>query len=119
MRQIIGLGALAAAAVLTMAVSAQAQRGPQIVLYQEDNFRGNQYAVNGPEDRIRFDDRASSVRVLSGTWELCDDDHFRGRCITVDRDVPKLDRMGMDDRISSVRPIQNRRDDDDRRRRQR
>ena len=113
------LGAVTAAAVLTMGVSAEAQRRPQILLFQEDNFRGNQYAVDGAEERLRFDDRASSVRVLSGTWELCDDDHFRGRCITVDRDVPKLDRMGMDDRISSARPIEDRRGDPRDRRRQR
>jgi len=73
---------------------------------------------------MRFDDRDSSIRVLSGTWELCDAEVFRGRCITVDRDVPRLERMGFDDRLSSLRPVSrrdgrdNRRDDryDNRRR---
>lgn len=96
------------------AAAAHAQGRPQIILYQEDNYRGNQLRLDGENARLKrdhFDDRASSVRVLSGTWELCDDDVFKGRCITVGRDEPKLSRLGMDDRISSARPL-SRRDND-------
>jgi hypothetical protein len=119
----------AAMAVSTFgfAAAVHGQGRPQIVLFQEDNYRGSQLRLDGENARLkldRFDDRASSVRVMSGTWELCDDDAFRGRCVTVSRDEPKLGRLGMDDRISSVRPISrrddNRRDDnrrDDRNRR--
>jgi hypothetical protein len=46
--------------------------------------------------------------VLSGTWLLCADDVFKGACITVSRDVPKLDRMGFDDKLSSLRPLDRR-----------
>mgnify|MGYP001548460549 FL=1 len=72
-------------------------------------------AVDGQVDRIktmRFDDRVSSVRVLSGTWMLCADDVFRGDCITVRGDIPKLDRMGFDDKLSSLRPVGNDRRDE-------
>lgn len=123
------LCAAVAAASLSFAAAAQAQGRPAIRLYQEDNYRGASIEVNGEVDRIkqmRFDDRVSSVRVLSGTWELCEDDVFRGRCITVSRDEPRLDRMGFDDKLSSLRPVSrrdgyNRRDNrrdyrDDRRR---
>jgi hypothetical protein len=111
MRRTLALGALAAAVTLVVGTDVYAQRGPQIILYQEDNFRGNQYPVQGPTEKLRFDDRASSVRVVSGSWQLCEDDNFRGRCVTVDQDVPKLSRLGMDDKISSLRPLENRRND--------
>jgi hypothetical protein len=93
--------------------SAWAQGRPRIALYQEDNYRGASIEVSGEVARIKqmhFDDRVSSIRVLSGTWLLCEDDVFRGRCITVSRDVPRLDRMGFDDKLSSLRPV-SRRDD--------
>lgn len=93
---------------------ALAQGRPGIILYQEDNFRGNPLPLDGPVRNLvpmRFNDRASSVRVNYGAWRLCDDESFRGRCIVVTRDEPKLDRLGMDDRISSVMPVDDRRDD--------
>jgi hypothetical protein len=46
--------------------------------------------------------------VLSGAWELCEDDVFRGRCITVSRDEPRLSRLGFDDKLSSLRPVSRR-----------
>lgn len=105
------LCAAMAAASLSFAAAAHGQGRPRIVLYQEDNFRGASLEVNGEVARIkqmRFDDRVSSIRVLSGTWELCEDDAFRGRCITVSRDEPRLDRMGFDDKLSSLRPVSRR-----------
>ncbi len=104
------LGTLLAAAVVTIGASVQAQNRPQIILFQDDNYRGNQWPVDGATAKLRFDDRTSSVRVI-GTWELCEDDNFRGRCIIVNQDVPKLDRLGFDDRLSSLRPVSDRPDD--------
>lgn len=108
--RIFVLGALAAAAILAIGANVQAQNRPQIILFQDDNYRGNQWPVDGPVEKLRFDDRTSSVRV-TGTWELCEDDNFRGRCIIVNQDVPKLDRLGFDDRLSSLRPVSGRSDD--------
>lgn len=115
----IFLGSAAAMiAVLAFGAAAQGQgpreSRPGIILYQEDNFRGNQLAVDGAVRNLvplHFNDRVSSVRVLYGAWRLCEDDFFRGRCIVVTRDEPKLDRLGMDDRISSVMPVGDRYDD--------
>jgi hypothetical protein len=101
-------------AMLAFGASAQAQGRPGIVLYQEDNFRGNALPLDGPVRNLvplHFNDRVSSVQVNYGAWRLCDDEFFRGRCIVVTRDEPKLDRLGMDDRISSVMPVDDRRDD--------
>jgi hypothetical protein len=110
MRRIFALGAVPAAAVMTIGASVQAQNRPHIILFQNDNYRGNQWPVDGPVEKLRFDDRTSSVRV-TGTWELCEDDNFRGGCIIVNQDVPKLDNLGFDDRLSSLRPVSGRADD--------
>jgi hypothetical protein len=118
MRRLFFCAAAMATASLSFAAAVHAQGRPRIVLYQEDNYRGASVEVNGDIARIKqmhFDDRVSSIRVLSGTWELCEDDVFRGRCITVSRDVPRLDRIGFDDRLSSLRPVSRRDDRRDRR----
>jgi len=93
-----------ALAVLAVA-AAQAQGRPQIILFQEDNYRGNELRIDQDVANLtdfRFNDRASSVRVISGAWRLCEHDFGRGRCIIVTRDESKLDRLGMDDTITSV-----------------
>ncbi len=115
MRQMLVCAAMAA---IVFTASAHGQGRPRIILYQEDNYRGAQLEVNGAVARIkqmRFDDRVSSVRVVSGIWELCEDDVFKGRCITVSRDEARLRRMGFDDKLSSLRPISRRDDRRDRR----
>ena len=116
---VLALSPLFVAAALHDSVWAQGRA--QIILYQEDNFRGQQLVVDGPIDRIKtlkFDDRVSSVRVISGTWLLCADDVYRGECI-MRRDEPKLDRLGFDDKLSSLRPVAEPRRDDRRDRRDR
>jgi len=56
--------------------------------------------------RAGFNDRASSVIVVGQRWQACEDANFRGHC-TVLRpgQYPSLTAMGLNDRISSVRPL--------------
>jgi beta/gamma crystallin len=78
-----------------------------IVLYDDPYFRGNSLPINRPIDNLRFQsfhDRAESVRVVSGRWELCAEPGFR-RCQIVDRDVPNLSALGLNKKLSSVRPV--------------
>ena len=106
----------AALAVLAVG-SAQAQGRPQLILFQEDNYRGNQLMIERDTANLtdfRFNDRVSSVKVLSGVWRLCEHDYGRGRCIVVSHDEPRLDRLGMDDMITSVAIDQGRWRDRDR-----
>ena len=96
------------AALLLLSTGAQAARHASITLYQEDHYGGDSRDLRDDQPDlgwIHFDDRVSSVEVHGGVWELCSDSRYRGRCISVDHDIGKLDRMGMDDRISSVRRI--------------
>jgi hypothetical protein len=77
-----------------------------IVLYDEPLFRGRSLSVKDSVDNLRsvnFHDRAESVRVVSGTWELCSEPRFR-KCQTVRDDVPHLSAVGLNKKLSSVRP---------------
>ncbi len=78
-----------------------------IVLYDDPYFRGNSLPMRGPSENLRFQrfhDRAESVRVLSGRWELCAEPNFR-RCQIVDRDIQNLSSLGLNKKLSSVRPV--------------
>lgn len=54
---------------------------------------------------LSFNNRTASLVVLSGTWEICEEAEFRGRCALVRRNVHDLARLGLRYKISSVRPI--------------
>ena len=56
-----------------------------------------------------FNDRASSVVVDRGRWEVCEDARFQGRCVVLRRgSYDSLRGMGMENRISSVRRVADR-----------
>ena len=78
-----------------------------IVLYDDPYFRGNSLPMRDASENLRFQsfhDRAESVRVLSGRWELCAEPRYR-RCQVVDRDVANLSSLGLNKKLSSVRPV--------------
>ncbi|MFC0169485.1 beta/gamma crystallin-related protein [Pseudoduganella danionis] len=99
-----------AAFVLALPV-AMAQAG-EITLYTHANFNGPAITLRGETPDLvpyNFNDRASSVVVRSGTWQLCEHADFRGRCMVVERgEYPVL--AGFNDMISSVREIGGRGD---------
>ena len=88
---------------------------PQITLYSRENFDGRAVTVDrtiGDLDRIDFDQRASSAIVQGGSWEICDDVRFGGRCLILrPGQYPSLAAAGMDNRISSVRRVEDGRAD--------
>ncbi|HVO86966.1 MAG TPA: beta/gamma crystallin-related protein [Casimicrobiaceae bacterium] len=93
---------------LAMATHAAAQ----VTLYEDEGFHGRRFSTDRPVwnfDRSDFNDRASSLVVNGGRWEVCEDARFEGRCVTVGPgEYPSLRRMGLNDRISSVRPVNDR-----------
>lgn len=87
--------------------------GPAIVLYADPGFRGRSLLIDtrAPSlGRAGFNDRASSIEILSGTWRVCVHSEFRGRCEILSRSAPRLSRLGLNDNISSVRPVRGRHD---------
>jgi hypothetical protein len=81
----------------------------QIVLYENDNFNGRSYraSYSAPNlNDVGFNDKASSVTVRGGRWQLCDDAYFRGSCVTLGPgEYSSLRAMGMNDKVSSVREL--------------
>lgn len=101
----IQLKSTLAAAALVLGSQAMAQ----ITFYEGEGFRGRAYSTTGQVDnfdRTGFNDRASSVVIDRGRWEVCEDSRFRGRCVVLRRgNYDSLREFGMENRISSVRPV--------------
>jgi hypothetical protein len=105
------------AATLVLPASADHRRGggPDwrggeggAVLYADAGFSGQGIQINGAEpdlSRYRFNDRASSIVVRGGVWEVCVDANFRGRCEIIDTDSSRLGDYRLNDNISSLRPV--------------
>ena len=77
-------------------------------MFDGSNFRGANFQANWPVynlDGYGFNDRASSVIVDRGRWQFCEDANFQGRCVTLQSgQYPTLNDMGLNGRISSMRP---------------
>jgi uncharacterized protein YcfJ len=100
--------ALAAAALICAS-----QAMAQVTFYENDGFRGRAFTANGEVSdftRHGFNDRASSVIVDGGRWEMCQNARFDGRCIVLRAGrYESLSALGMNDNISSIRPVDARR----------
>lgn len=76
----------------------------RLVLYDHPNFQGRTLTVErDTPSLVFFNDAAGSVQVI-GRWELCDGRNFTGHCVRTDSDVRDLARLGLNNRVSSVRP---------------
>jgi hypothetical protein len=81
---------------------------PTLILYSGANYSGEAREIYDPVyalPNLQFNDRARSIAVLSGQWEVCQHSDFTGRCVFLRYDVPDLAWYGMDAEISSVRPV--------------
>ena len=82
----------------------------QVTFYEYEGFRGRMLTADRQLDNfaeIGFNDRASSIIVERGEWQVCEHAHFRGRCILLrPGQYPSLAAMALDNRVSSLRPVQ-------------
>lgn len=94
-------------AASTLALAAQASA--QITFHEHENFQGRSFTSQerlGNFGRAGFNDRVSSVVVVGQRWEACEQVRFRGDCkVLRPGQYPSLTAMGLNERISSVRPI--------------
>jgi hypothetical protein len=77
---------------------------PRLVLYDRPGYAGRSMAVENERGSLVFFSNQAGSAQVTGRWELCDEAGFRGRCVTVTSDVRDLARLGLRDRVSSVRP---------------
>ena len=82
------------------------QRGA-IVLFPDADMRGEPLALDRNMDdlvRQNFNDRAGSIVVNEGQWEVCSDANFRGRCEVIGPgQYARLNAL--DNKISSLRRV--------------
>lgn len=94
-------------AVLTAVLAGHASA--QVTFYEHDNFGGRAFTTRDSVPNFKdygFNDRASSVVVTGGPWEVCEHVEFQGRCMILrPGSYPSLGAMDMNDRLSSTRPI--------------
>ncbi len=107
MTRIHFLGRCIAITLSGLAFGAAAQAA-EITLYEHANFAGAQMTLRAWTRDFAatgFNDRASSIVVTSGRWELCTDADFRGTCAVFTRgEYPVIDGQ-LNDRISSAREV--------------
>ena len=94
-----------AATLLAIAGAAAAQ----VVFYEDEDFRGRSFSAGDAVQNFAahgFNDRASSLRVERGNWQVCENSDFAGRCVTLRPGAyTNLAAIGLQDRVSSVRRV--------------
>ena len=82
-------------------------RGFEAIAYTGANFRGQQLRIREPVANLAnfrgFNDNIRSIRIVRGRAEVCEDARYRGRCVTLSQSYGDLNRIGMANRISSIR----------------
>jgi uncharacterized protein YcfJ len=95
--------------ISTLAFGAHA--AAQVTLHEDEGFRGRSFSSQQSSPNLQrsgFNDRASSAIVVGHRWQACEDAQFRGRCVVLrPGQYPSLAAMGLNDRISSVRPLRD------------
>ena len=78
------------------------QAAAQITFYEGEGFRGRAFTTDKQVwnlERFGFNDRASSVVVDRGRWEVCEHARFEGRCVVLRRgSYDSLAGLGLSDR---------------------
>ncbi len=96
-------------ALATACVALASPAFADIVFYEHDGFAGRNFSTTqkvGNFERAGFNDRASSAIVIGDRYEVCEHARFEGRCVVLRPGrYASLEAMGMNDRISSVRPL--------------
>lgn len=96
------------AVAVVFAAAVNAAQAAEITLYEHPNYAGMQVTVRGfvPDTtNIGFNNRASSMLVTSGRWEVCADIEFKGQCAVFQPgEYPLLDAR-FNNRISSLREV--------------
>jgi hypothetical protein len=80
-----------------------------VTIFVDRRFRGRTMFIGQDYSNLGnsgFNDVASSLRIRGGgTWRVCSDKNYGGRCVDVSSDVPDLNRIGLGNTISSIRRV--------------
>lgn len=97
------------AAIGLAALFGAAEASAQLTFYQGEGMRGRTFIVDRAIDNFDhygFNDRAASVIVQRGRWEVCEDANYQGRCVVLSPgQYPSLGAVDLYQTISSARPV--------------
>lgn len=83
--------------------------GAQVTFYEHQGMQGQSFTTDRPIgnlERFGFNNRASSAVVAGEPWEVCDGPGFSGRCSVLRAgQYTSLGAMGLNDSVSSARPV--------------
>ncbi|MEO8675226.1 MAG: beta/gamma crystallin-related protein [Casimicrobiaceae bacterium] len=86
-----------------------ATAGAQVTFWDGPAFAGQSFTANQTISNfadVGYNDRATSAVIRGGSWQLCGDAYFRGRCVSLDPgQYPDLGAVGLSYAISSARPL--------------
>jgi hypothetical protein len=84
----------------------------QVTFYEHEGFKGRSFTTTQEVanfKRVGFQNMASSVDVVGERWEVCENFEYSGRCVVLRPGrYPSFQSMGLNDQISSVRPVAGR-----------
>ncbi|MGH8800646.1 MAG: beta/gamma crystallin-related protein [Casimicrobiaceae bacterium] len=96
------------AVAAALALAATAALAGEIVLFENPGFGGRRITLRdnvADFDRSNFNDRAESIIVRDGVWEVCTDARFSGRCVRLQPgEYPNL-QESLNHSISSAREV--------------
>ena len=81
----------------------------QVTFWDAPGYAGRTFTADRTVSNfadVGYNDRASSAVIRGGSWQLCSDAYFRGRCVTLGQgEYPDLGAMGLGYAISSARAM--------------
>jgi hypothetical protein len=81
-----------------------------LIVFENPNYGGMRLEVAGSVPDLSpwpLNDEITSVRVLSGKWQLCAGRDFSGQCWTITADSPNIINIGANDKVTSIRKLAN------------
>lgn len=115
-RTVRNLGEIGLSGAISSAKRVPYDKGPRsydITLFADGNY-GGQFAGfdEGVADlsKYPFNDTASSIMINRGTWLVCEHMDYRGQCEFLDASTGNLASIGLNDKISSFRRYDVRRE---------
>lgn len=80
-------------------------RPPEATIYRDARFSGPAVFVGEAKPDLGLAWPVNSIRVASGTWELCERTYYRGNCKTYSSDQSVLGSSSRGMTVQSMRPI--------------
>lgn len=100
-----GIAAVTTASVAQTDKMAPMGRG-EATIYRDANFSGPAVFVGEAKSNLALRWPVRSIRVRSGTWELCTRTRYRSPCITISADEPDIRRFAPQMiMVQSMRPL--------------